>query len=1045
MEQKNISFGYGIHRTPTLGNDGELSECVNLIPENGELVNIQPSKPLGIKLDADETLLAVHETAEFKHYIVLKEHERNIKITIVINGTSTIEIYATEDVGGASQRVDVPENIRMRFFYTLEGGDAVSYTDSGIPKGSNSGGFQTDLPISSVDRVKVSVNEYLADYSFIWVQTGAVVPPVIEDIPGRNTSILEYIDSKDETATRVTISTSTIGSVKSVNVIGNTLVVNTVNGLTYDLWKNGEYVLLGGQPPFLDMSFGLAYNKNYTTHAVIDVSKLGDDVYALTWGYEDYGGGCATEVQYGDGRSGSGQSLKERNEALRANIDTAVTGYVDSVYKDAEDDSKFVSPFFVRYAYRTYSGLIMVSPPVLMVPCSGDTIITAEPKDIANQSFTKFGIRVKVAAYDLFYRLGNVDTIKEGLSDWSDIISGVEIFVSRQIHRYNPTGKFQSVAFYGYKPDNVSSADPQTDEGLMNEGNGYLYDYFLGHSWSTVSADITNVAASRHEAKNAADYYNNRYVVIGYRKRDSEFFKEICETSSYYKVCTLSIENLEEQKKLVLESGALSSLEGRTQLEEPLYSNDNFLPNVTFIYNSRLHIGNITREMHGFGTETMMVYTNCTHTKVSDSWNVGWPSLYKYDLYVSGIEEGQPFAVKNPGGMELLEPPTWLYYPNMHISSAVLVRTDTSSSEREFVRLDFKEHKLTAGCYWFNNFEGITFEPWQEGAVPEESAYIKSGNAIYTSEAGNPFSFDTANMNHVGMGEILGLSTAAKALSSGTEFGRSPLLCFCTDGIWPMQLTENGSYNAVKPLSRDVCTNPASILQLDDAVAFVTNRGLMITDGSERNTILVSEQIHGHNDNERMLFNLIDAFNHLVIDDDINFVEMLQDCMMVFDSSNGMIRIYPQENGGKHFVYKIASKEFSSYVGEDADIVTAVPGYPLPTVQLSDGSLATYDRLFDDKTIRKGLMLTRPTAFGNPVAMKILADMRLSYSRYSYGTNCRVAVFVSNDRLRWYKMKSLYSHPYKWFRFAVFTRMTDVDAFEGIVTMIENRRDNKIR
>lgn len=1055
MEQKNISFGYGIHRTPTLGNDGQLSECVNLIPENGELVNIQPSKPIGITLEGDETLMAVHKTSAFTHYILLKEYvTKDIKITIVINAGNIIEMYSTDPV--TSERVDVPENIHMRFFYTLEGAPStvVNYTDSGITKGSNFGSLQTDQPIASVTKVEVTVNEYLANYSFIFVPTSSVVPPTIDDIPGQaGTSILEYIDSEDETMTRVTISTSPIGSLKSVTVMGNTLVVNTVDGLTYDLWKDGEYVLLGGQPPFLDLSFGLAYNKSYTNHGNIDVVN-----YADTLIYRGSGGltpeNFFREVQWGDGTSSTSKSTKEKNEALNASIATAITGFVDEAFKEAEDDSKFVSPFFIRYAYRTYTGTMMVSPPVLLIPCSGDTIISATPSGVtpseaaAWNKFHKFSVDVSLSAYDIFYVMNNVEEIKAELAKWNDIISGVEIYVSRQVNRYNPNGEFKSLAMYGYKPTGTSgdSSSSTDDEGLVEEGDAYLYDYFLGESWSTISSDITTLEASRHDAQNAPDGYDGKYVAIGFRKSDSQFFKEIREIGNYYKVCSILVKNLQEKKRLVLEKGTLSSLEARTQLKDSLYSNDNFIPEVIFAYNSRLHIGNIRREFHGFGTETMMAFTNCTHNGTTASH----PNLYKYDLYITAIEDGQRVVVKNPGGMNLLEPPTWLYYPNMHVQSAVLVRQRSSGTNLvyapEYADLEFTEHSLLKGCYYFNELEDITFETvGSDDVIPEGGNYVKNANAVYVSEAANPFSFDTSGMNNVGMGEILGLSTAAKALSSGTEFGSSPLLCFCTDGIWPMQITGEGTYTSIKPLTRDVCTNPAAILQLDDAVAFVTNRGLMITDGSERNTMLVSEQIHGHNDNERILFNLIDGFNDLVREDDINFVEMLQDCQMVYDSSNGMIRIYPMENTGKHFVYKIAAREFSSYVGEDADIVTVAPGYPLPTVQLTDGSLATYDKLFDDTTIRRGLLLTRPTAFGNPVAMKMLADLRLSYSRYSFGTKCRVAVFVSNDRLRWYKLKSLYAHSYKWFRFAVFTRMTDVDAFEGIVTMIENRRDNKIR
>lgn len=69
MEQQDISLSYGIHRSPSIGNEGELSECVNLIPKNGELVNIQPPKELGITLPEGSILMYVHRTKDFLHYI----------------------------------------------------------------------------------------------------------------------------------------------------------------------------------------------------------------------------------------------------------------------------------------------------------------------------------------------------------------------------------------------------------------------------------------------------------------------------------------------------------------------------------------------------------------------------------------------------------------------------------------------------------------------------------------------------------------------------------------------------------------------------------------------------------------------------------------------------------------------------------------------------------------------------------------------------------------------------------------------------------------
>ena len=72
MQQKNISLSYGIHRSPSLGNDGELSECVNIIPKNGEMVNIQPPNEIGTELNIGEELIYVHKSPKYTNYIVKK-------------------------------------------------------------------------------------------------------------------------------------------------------------------------------------------------------------------------------------------------------------------------------------------------------------------------------------------------------------------------------------------------------------------------------------------------------------------------------------------------------------------------------------------------------------------------------------------------------------------------------------------------------------------------------------------------------------------------------------------------------------------------------------------------------------------------------------------------------------------------------------------------------------------------------------------------------------------------------------------------------------
>lgn len=64
---KVISFGKGIRRQPSIGEDGELSELVNLIPKNGELVNVRDMKE---EFRINGKLLAVHELTGLRNYII---------------------------------------------------------------------------------------------------------------------------------------------------------------------------------------------------------------------------------------------------------------------------------------------------------------------------------------------------------------------------------------------------------------------------------------------------------------------------------------------------------------------------------------------------------------------------------------------------------------------------------------------------------------------------------------------------------------------------------------------------------------------------------------------------------------------------------------------------------------------------------------------------------------------------------------------------------------------------------------------------------------
>lgn len=57
---KLIPLNKGIHRQPSVGADGELSELVNLIPQNGELVNVRGMEQYTDSTYEESLLVYIH-------------------------------------------------------------------------------------------------------------------------------------------------------------------------------------------------------------------------------------------------------------------------------------------------------------------------------------------------------------------------------------------------------------------------------------------------------------------------------------------------------------------------------------------------------------------------------------------------------------------------------------------------------------------------------------------------------------------------------------------------------------------------------------------------------------------------------------------------------------------------------------------------------------------------------------------------------------------------------------------------------------------------
>lgn len=106
---KAISFGYGIRRQPSIGVEGELSELVNLVPKNGELVNVKPMSIINTtdsegKQCIEGDLVGVHKVNGGINYITFNEGDNTIKYVRLEKGRDVYaeDIYIAESYSGIS-------------------------------------------------------------------------------------------------------------------------------------------------------------------------------------------------------------------------------------------------------------------------------------------------------------------------------------------------------------------------------------------------------------------------------------------------------------------------------------------------------------------------------------------------------------------------------------------------------------------------------------------------------------------------------------------------------------------------------------------------------------------------------------------------------------------------------------------------------------------------------------------------------------------------------------------------------------------------------
>lgn len=791
--------------------------------------------------------------------------------------------------------------------------------------------------------------------------------------------------------------------INDIIVVGNTLVVSCSEDIYYLLFKHSSYVDLGAEFPEVKLEFGLVRH--------LQESEI-----------------------YNEMSSGTGTSEEELRNRAKTKMDVLL----------GECKNKgFVSPFFVRYALRMYNDThINISCPVLMIPSTQYEVVSKIYKRITvwhdeRDRHTSHREIVGAGMYwhDLAYRWYNAD-VSNLLKSYQDLILSMDIYVSTPIR------------LYGGEPKEFKEEDDKNVTYSCTDISSAVFD--LGKiEFDEIDNEIKNDTWS--ETYLESNTISERLFTYGYS--NDEILSQMENERPFFRIASIPIDEISKDFS-VLDFDPEVNNKTQGELEDDYVKYRRFSAQNIFSYNNRIIASNVGGYLFsGYDVRTMFP----AGSKDADD-------LVAHQLYIHVMDGDKEVVVR--GDESLLSaaiPFRFLYYPNRNAFKATLMYED------EFFSFPLKKHVFLNGAYYFGGFNKKMLV--SENKVSGPPAYdIKDTiygerNEIYYTDVNNPFVFDEKKAIAVGSSEIIGMSTAAKALSQG-QFGQFPLYVFCTDGIWALEVNTDGTFSAKQPISRDVCNNPNSITQIDGAVVFTTEQGLKLIQGSD--VVLLSGNLEGHNVDESVYFKEgffskygLGEFDKLVNPEKRDIRDILNDCQISYDYVNQLLRIFPKREDDanttipyKYYVYSFTTQEFATVIGKEFDVKSedgttydeikaVVADYPSSVIQIGNKLYRPMET--EREGVQNGLLLTRPLAFDSPFALKKLHDLRLQYSNFTGESKCKVVLYASNDGKKWTMLKSLRGGSYKYFRIAVITKMTDADALTGAIVRYELERTNKLR
>lgn len=475
-------------------------------------------------------------------------------------------------------------------------------------------------------------------------------------------------------------------------------------------------------------------------------------------------------------------------------------------------------------------------------------------------------------------------------------------------------------------------------------------------------------------------------------------------------------------------------------------------------YNNRLHVGNVKE---GYNVDLI---SNITPNRANVE-----------ELKTEGIVRVK--ASNKEFWCKVDDLGAKLYYfvcvPILNVSEITFyMKTGTSVFEKSTVSLHSSE--TTAFSFYVagegkENVPQFAL-PWEKSSeeewnniVSKYEKYKTNTNAlpyssvVKVSEAENPLIFPAKNSVQVGSSIINALAANTRPISEG-QFGDAPLYAFTDEGVWVLMLGEEGTYIARQPANRDICSNPKGILQIDDAVLFPTERGIMMQRGRESECItdVLDDypfdflSIYSHSTKDNTYPNKLLALGNIPESDVkyVRFRKYLEEAGMIYDYYDSRIIVF-NPNYTYAYVYSLKSNMWGTMHNVFNKRVNI---YPESYATDKEGHIL--DVYVKEPTENVPFFLcSRPLTLGQDAYKTMFDCITRGYFSSIQAGKCGMVLFGSNDLVNWYYvgssvnmyLRNIVGSPYKYFRLSLMGNLAPKESISALSTEFQSRLQNKLR